>query len=147
VVSDHGGPELEALRLAVHHPDALAGRLHAVLFTDPTIRSAQEALAAAGSLHEAIEVADPEAAALLNRLAVEEGDAESDPDDVLGRLVDEAAQRALTDIEAAARQATDSLAYNPIFGWVKLASEELREPSTRVAATDRLLRWLAERDV
>ncbi len=144
---DHGGPELEALRLAVNHPDALAGRLHAGLFADPTIRSAQRALAAAGSLHEAIGVADPEAASLLNRLAVEEGDAESDPDDVLGRLVDEAAQRALADLEAVARQAPDPAAYGPLIAWLKPAIEELREPSTREAATDRLLRWLAERDV
>jgi hypothetical protein len=31
-------------------------------------------------------------------------------------------------------------------GWLKLAVEELRDLSTREAATERLLRWLEERD-
>jgi len=141
-----GGPELEALRVALNHPDAMAGRLHEALFDDPVIRDAQRALARAGSLHDAIAAAEPESAALLQRLAVEEGDADSDPDDVLARLVDEAAQRALADLEAAAHQAADGATYGPIIGWLKPAIEELREPSTRAEATDRLLRWLEERD-
>ena len=138
------GPELEALRVAVSRPDALAGRLPLALFADPVIRSAHRALSTSGSLHEAIAAAEPEAAALLQRVAVEEGDGDSDPDDVLGRLVDEAAQRALADLEAAAHQASDSLAYQPLLGWLKAAIEEIREPSTRAEATDRLLRWLVE---
>jgi DNA primase len=141
-----GGPELEALRVALNHPGAMAGRLHVSLFDDPVIRSAQRALAATTSIHEAIAVAEPEAATLLQRLAVEEVDTESDPDDVLARLVDEAAQRALADLEAAAHQASDPAAYNPIVGWLKVAVEELRDLSTREAATERLLRWLEERD-
>jgi hypothetical protein len=124
----------------------MAGRLHVSLFDDPVIRSAQRALAATTSIHEAIAVAEPEAATLLQRLAVEEVDTESDPDDVLARLVDEAAQRALADLEAAAHQASDPAAYNPIVGWLKVAVEELRDLSTREAATERLLRWLEERD-
>jgi len=141
-----GGPELEALRVALNHPEAMARRLHGGLFDDPVIRDAQRALSEAGSLHEAIAAAEPESAGLLQRLAVEEGDADSDPEDVLARLVDEAAQRALADLEAAAHQAADGATYGPIIGWLKPAIEELRDPSTRAEATDRLLRWLEERD-
>ncbi|HEX3393863.1 MAG TPA: DNA primase [Acidimicrobiales bacterium] len=146
LVRTRGGPELEALRVALNHPGAMAGRLHVSLFDDPVIRAAQRALSATTSIHEAIAVAEPEAATLLQRLAVEEVDTGSDPDDVLARLVDEAAQRALADLEAAAHQASDPAAYNPIVGWLKLAVEELRDLSTREAATERLLRWLEERD-
>ncbi len=145
MVRTRGGPELEALRVALNHPDAMAGRLHVALFDDPVIRAAQRALAEAGTLHDAIAVAEPDAAALLQRLAVEES-GDVDPDEVLARLVDEAAQRALADLEAAARQASDPAAYGPLIGWLKPAIEELRDPSTRAAATDRLLRCLADRD-
>ncbi|MFN2608599.1 MAG: DNA primase [Acidimicrobiales bacterium] len=136
-----GGPEVEAMRVAVHSRAALAGRLHEALFTDPVVRAAYRAWSSTPTLHDAIAAADPSAAALLQRLAVE--DADADPDDVLGRLVDEAGQRALGDLEAAARQADDPTAYGPLIAWLKPAIEEVREPTTRAEATDRLLRWLA----
>ncbi len=137
--------ELEALREAVQRPEALRDRLHECLFADPEILNAWRAWSSGAGLHEAIDRADPAAAELLQRMAVEEA-ADVDPEGVLARLVAEAAQRALADLEAAARQASDPAAYNPIVGWLKLSIEELREPSTGAAATDRLLRWLAERD-
>ncbi len=99
-----GGPELEALRVAVHHPERVAARLHQVLFTDPTILAGYRALCASATLHDAINCAiaggQPHAAALLHRLAVE--DAESDPDDVLARLAEAAAQRKLSPISTPA---------------------------------------------
>ena len=82
------GPETEVIKVAVHQPEAVAERLHEVLFSDEVHLSAFRALQAATTLHEAIEAADPEAAELLQRLAVEETDA--DPDDVIVRLADEA---------------------------------------------------------
>jgi len=137
--------ELEALREAVQRPEALRDRLHGCLFADPEVLNAWRAWSSSAGLHEAIDRADPAAAELLQRMAVEEA-ADVDPEGVLARLVAEAAQRALTDLEAAARQASDPAAYNPIVGWLKLSLEESREPFTEAAATDRLLRWLAERD-
>ncbi len=139
-----GGPEIEALRVAVHQPEALSGRLAPVLFADDVARAAWRALDGAESLHAAIEVADPEAAALLQRLAVEETDA--DPTDVLVRLADEAARRALAELDAEARTADDPVGYAPLIGWLKLTMEELREPATAVEAADRLVRWLVERE-
>jgi len=138
-----GGPEVEALRVAVHHPEAVAGRLHESLFADEVAGAAWRVLGSTGSLHEALAAADPSAAALLQRLAVEETD--TDPDDVLARLADEAGQRAVAELEAAARTDDDPGRYGPLTTWLKLVIEEIREPATSVEATDRLVRWLAER--
>ena len=137
-----GGPEVEALRVAVHHPEAVAGRLHEALFADEVAFAAWRALATTGSLHDAIAAAEPSGAALLQRLAVEETD--TDPDDVLARLADEAGQRAVAELEAAARADDDPGRYGPLTAWLKLVIEELREPATRADATDRLVRWLVE---
>ena len=147
-----GGPEIEALRVAVHQTEALSGRLADVLFADDVARAAWRALAATASgnasgpssVHAAIEAADPEAATLLQRLAVEETDA--DPADVLVRLADEAARRALTELDAEARNADEPMGYAPLIGWLKLTVEELREPETAVEAADRLVQWLVERE-
>ena len=59
----------------------------------PLARACFEALSAATTLHDAIEAADPQAADLLQRLAVEDTDAEAD--DVMIRLVERAGQRAV----------------------------------------------------
>ena len=97
------GPELEALRLAVHRPEAVAERLELVLFAHPLARACFEALSGATTLHGAIEAADPQAADLLQRLVVE--DTEADIDDVMVRLVERAGQRALREVQAEMRQA------------------------------------------
>ena len=137
------GPEREALRVAVHQPERVASRLHEVLFTDPTILAAYRALCRSTTLHEAIEGAEPPAATLLQRLAVE--DDESDPDDVMARLAEESARRAIADLDASARLSADPMGYADHMGWLKLAVEELRNPDTVIEATGRLVRWLVER--
>ena len=141
------GPEIEALRLAVNQPEAVADRLHEVLFTSPVALAAYRALCSSATLHQALERADaeaPEAAALLRRLAVE--DADSDLDDVLGRLADEAAKRAVADLEAAFRTSADPMAYAADLAWLKLTLEELHaDRITAVEATGRLVRWLVTR--
>ncbi len=141
---DRVGPELEVLKVAVHRPHAVADRLHEVLFADEVHLSAFRALQAATSLREAIEAADPEAAELLQRLAVEETDA--DPDDVIVRLADEAAGRALAELQAAVREGSgDWTGHSHSIEWLKLTREELREPATAVDASVRLVRWLVDR--
>ncbi len=141
--AERGGPEREALRVAVHHPERVASRLHQVLFTDPTILAGYLALCRSTTLHEAIAGADPDAGALLHRLAVE--DDEADPDDVLARLTEEAAKRVLADLEADARRSVDARTYAADVGWLKLAVEELRDQATAIEATDRLVLWLVDR--
>jgi DNA primase len=145
-----GGPELEALRLAVHHPEQVADRLEVVLFAHPLARACFEALSTATTLHDAIAAADPQAADLLQRLAVEDTDAEVD--DVMGRVVERAGQRAIRQLEAEMRQAAPShqAAYVPTITWLKLSLEALRreDPAARPAAREaerRLVGWLVSR--
>jgi DNA primase len=136
-------PSLMVLGLAVHRPETVADLLDEVLFTDEVELAAYRALASASTLHEAIDVADPEAAELLQRLAVEEVDV--DPDDVLSLLVSEAAQRARQEVEQAARASADPLAAAELHGWLKLRIEESREPDTRKAALEQLVAFLVKR--
>ena len=138
------GPEIEALRLAIHQPEWVAERLEEVLFADELHLAAYRALAGAQELHEAIDHADPGAAALLQRLAVEEPAA--DPDDVIARLVEQAVDRALAELETEAKASDDRFAeLAAVTGWVKLAREQLRESEESIEAADRLVAWLRER--
>jgi DNA primase len=136
-------PSLLALTVAVHQPDAIAEWLDESLFADDIERSAFRALASASTLHEAIDAADPEAAELLQRLAVEEVDVEAE--DVAALLVGEGGRRVLVRLESEARTADDPLALSEIFGWLKLRLEELREVPTRRAALDALVPFLVAR--
>jgi len=134
------GPEVEALRLAVHRPEEVAETLHEALFVDPVIRAGYRALCASTTLAQAIDTAEPEAAAMLRRIAVEDTDASAD--DVLARLAEEAAKRAVAELEAEARRSgtlTEEVA------WLKVTMGELREPATAVDATGRLVTWIVDR--
>jgi DNA primase len=142
LVTGTAGPELEALRLAVHRPETVANRLEAALFADELHLAVFQSLAAAVTLHDAIANADPEAADLLQRLAVEE--AEEDPDDVMIRLIEESGKRVLRELEREAR-GSGSPDGAPTVAWIKLALEELRIPQTRGDAEARLVPWLVDR--
>ena len=121
------GPELEALRLAVHHPEQVADRLELVLFAHPLARACFDALSASTTLHDAIEAADPQAADLLQRLAVEDTDAEVD--DVMVRLV-RAGRPAAPYVSWKPRCArptpAEQAAFVPTVTWLKLTLETLR---------------------
>jgi len=108
------------------------------------------------SLHEAIEKADDEVADLLRRLAVTEPDA--DPDQTVTALARTAAQVALGEIEADARQAeaeadtTRLGAAGAAISWLKAELELLQEPGTAdrtlpavTEAANRLVAWLLQR--
>jgi hypothetical protein len=137
--------EEEALLLAVHRPDLMAERLHDILFNDDASLAAYRALLESDTLHDAIDSSDPEAAELLQRLAVEEDDPEADPDDVVARLARQAGTRAVVELQSAARDADDPAQYAPAVGWLKLTIEELGDTRSAVDATDRLVRWLVDR--
>jgi len=136
------GPEIEALRLAVHRPDEVADRLEGVLFADEVNLAAFEALCSAETLDEAIDRARPEAAALLQRLAVE--DAEADVDDVMRLLVFNAAQRRLSILQAEARTADDPTEYGATIAWLKVTSEQLWDDATSLGASEQLVAWLVQ---
>jgi hypothetical protein len=122
----------------------VAATLHEVLFDEPVELAAYRALAGAATFHDAVAGAEPDAAELLERLAVEEVDV--DADDVLALLVGEAAGRVRRDIEARARESDDDFfANSQTMGWLKLRIEELRDPETRRAALDQLVPFLVVR--
>lgn len=140
------GPEIEALRLLIQHPDGMAPWLDESLFGDDLTLAAYRALRDAGSVRQAVEHTDPGAADLLQRLAVEESDAEVH--DVAARLIEAAANRELTDLQSQARTATDQESFARLsrdIAWLKLRIEELREPASRVGAAEQLLAWLTDR--
>jgi DNA primase len=144
-------PGLEALRFAVHRPEAVADRLEAVLFVDELQRRAFLTLLGADDLHQAIDDAPPDVAELLRRVAVEEPvvseGATPDPVDALvTNLMRTAAQRALRDLEVAARttpsEFSDTAATT---ARVKLWIEDLDDPAGGSEASSRLLAWLLAR--
>ncbi|HVV35166.1 MAG TPA: DNA primase [Acidimicrobiales bacterium] len=135
------GPETEALKVAIHRPEAVAGKLHEVLFTDQAHHDAFLALATGAPLHEAIEQAPPEAAALLRRLAVDDVDA--DPDDVLAGLVRVAADAAAARLNKSLAQGADYAEVAPTIAWLKQTREQLQDDELRSEATVALVAWLA----
>ena len=72
-------------------------------------------------------------------------DDEADPDDVMARLAEEAARRAIADLDATARQSADPMGFADDVGWLKLAVEELHAQETAIEATGRLVLWLVDR--
>ena len=138
-------PALLALGLAVHDPASVADLLHDVLFTDPVHLAAFRALAAAATLHEAVASAEPEAAELLQRLAVE--DVDVDAEDVVARLVADVAPPVYVEMVAEQRQAWSEEG-------AKATSEVRRllgdlgpdiDRITRRAAMEQLVAFLVER--
>ncbi|PLS75601.1 MAG: DNA primase [Actinobacteria bacterium] len=131
--------EVEALRLAIHRPEEMAHRLEEVLFTDELHLAAFRALASSETLHHAIKAADPGAAALLQRLAVEE--VHDDPDAVLVELVRNTGRRALAALQAESREDPDrALELSATVGWLTLTLMELPAAD----ATSRLVPWLVK---
>lgn len=144
------GPELEGLRLAVHRRDEVTGRLDQPLFSHVLAARAFDLLCRSADVHEAIGQADPQVADLLQRLAVEETDA--DADDITIRLVERAVHKELQELQAEMRQASpgQQAAYAPTVAWLKLGLERMRaddvtQKEAAVEAEVRLVAWLAER--
>ncbi len=146
------GPGLEALKLAVHRPEDVADRVHAVLFTDPVQRDAFVALLEHDSVHDAVEAAAPEVANVLRRVIVEEpiaGDPElGDPvDSVVAVLLRGAARRALADVEKQSRAGGEAWQTTAAeTAQVRLWLDQLDDPATGRDAADRLVVWLSRRE-
>lgn len=137
-----GRLELECLRLAVHHPDEVAGRLDEVCFEDPVHRAAFRGLRCSATLSEAIAGAEPAVGALLSRLAVEEANA--DPEVELPRLVGAAARRFLNWVGAEIRaEPSRAPELAPSAGWLRQGIEALNDPATSDDAAAQLLAWMS----
>ena len=88
--------------------------------------------------------ASPRAAALLRRLAVDAG--EADTEDVLAGLVRLTGDRVMRDLQREARMAEreQRQGYADAIVWLKTRVEQLAERDTRGAAIGELLPWLIE---
>ena len=146
------GPGLEALKLAVHRPEEVADRVHAVLFTDAVQRQAFTALLEHDSVQQAVESAAPEVAIVLRRVVVEEP-VHGDPDlgdpvhSVLTVLLREAARRALAEMEIESRTGGDTWRSRAAeTAQVRLWLDQLGESGGGRDAADRLVAWLGERE-
>ena len=138
--------EIEALRLYVWRRDEISGLLDDTLFRDPVALTAFHALTSTPTLADAVAAAgadDPVAGDLLQRMAVEETEAEVN--DVLTRLVDEAATTSMASLKAEARVSDDPFAVGEAIAWLNLRIMELREPATNEEALGQLLGWLTGR--
>jgi DNA primase len=138
--------EIRALRLAVDSARGAEMRdlLHDVLFVDERNLAAWRALRDSPDLHGALDRADPGAADLLQRLAVQ--DVIDEPRDIRRALLREAALRGRADLERQAREAPDPGAWAPSIQWLQSRLEAIA-PDARPSreAEDQLLAWLADR--
>ncbi|MGD0880278.1 MAG: DNA primase [Acidimicrobiales bacterium] len=133
-------PGLEALRLAIHRPEAVVDRLEAPLFGDPVQRAAFLALVESDDLAEAIDTASGRVQALLVRLTVEEPRAE--PDEVITQLVRNAVRREMQVVAVEARTSTQAMEdAASVASWV----QELDDPVAQAEVSQRLVAWLLVR--
>jgi DNA primase len=141
----HDSPEMEALRLALSRPDEVAPSLHEVLFADALCAEAYRHLVASQWKAGHLDGADDQAVALIQRLAVEE--TESEPAEVVERLVEAAGQREMAMLGAEARAADDDRALElaSLVGWLKPQLEALRDPRTAGPVAPVVLDWLIGR--
>ena len=137
-------PAHVALRLAVQRPEDVGDLLHESLFVDDIDAAAFRALCEAGTFHDAVEHAGPEAGELLQRLATEEIFEVNAEEDV-ARLTDDVLGRVLLDLEAEVRASDDPLALYETIRWIKLQREDLYSERRRRAAIDELVAFLSGR--
>jgi len=139
------GPETEALRVAIHRPEDVAGMLHDRLFRDPAHRDAYLVLEHGQPLHDAIDAASPDAADLLTRLAVE--DSAADAVDVMAGLVRVWTDRQLARLNASMATGADHAEVAPLANWLGNQRELLsdsQDPADRRVAVEALVAWLAQ---
>jgi DNA primase len=138
------GPALEVLRHAVHDPEAVGPWLDAVLFDDPVLLGAYEALLASDTHAAAMASASPAVADLLARLLVDEPS--SEPFDAVRLLCMEVARREIAAVRLAAATETDGTQALTDLATLGRVIDGLRSSQTATESADRLLAWLEHRD-
>jgi DNA primase len=137
-------PETEALRLVVHRPEEIGevtDHFDVALFADPLAAAVFEALAGGDPLHDVIESAAPEVADVIQRLGVEDSEAEAI--DVVAGLAWNAAGRALESLQARARRDADDLSVIRDTALIQGLREKVQPPEPEPHALDELLTWLS----
>ena len=138
-------PEEAALWFAVNDPGAVADLLEEELFEHEVAVGAMRALGTAVTFDEAVATADVDVAALLSRLANEEG-VGAEATDVVGSL---AGLRAREAVNRLGRSSPDLSAeeFATRMAGQRLLKEQLarlEDPDARPDAVARLVAWLVE---
>lgn len=141
-------PGLEALRLAVHRPDLVAGRLEAFLFSNDDQHKAAEALLSHDSVTEAIASAPAAAAALLRRVTVEEPTVDMDGEDPVGPVIAQLlrllVRQRLIELQQDLRSGQGDLATSTrTIVDLQRAVEDLSDETKATEAEAYLLEWFA----
>jgi DNA primase len=139
-------PEIELLRLLISRPEEMSAWdewLHEVLFRDDLTLAAFRALRRSNSVHDSFELADPGAADLLQRLAVE--DTEAEPEDVVLLLVRQAGLRAMHELDARASLERERFEYLAESNRLGRLVHDMNDEHGRVEAGGQLLAWLSDR--
>lgn len=136
------GPEVAALRLAVHDPGSISPFLTADVFDDEHLGDLFALLVSGRDLAAALESADPEDADLLYRLAVETADA--DPLDVAARMwtrfLERERDHRLRTLEFGDAEHQHVLQQE--LRWFQETLEALQEPDSQETSVAQLLAWI-----
>jgi DNA primase len=131
------GAGFVALSLLIHEWDSIAPWLIEDLFLDAASRGAFVALAEAdGDVHRALEVASPDAAAIIERAAVYDGEADAfvEARALIGAAVRRELQSGRSVSDAAEMQQQRA---------VRIALEDLAHPEKAISSAVQLLQWLS----
>ena len=137
-------PEFEALKLSVHRRDEIAELLIPELFNDELCATTYDLLHTCGSLHEVIDRGGPEVAEIVQRLSVDESQAE--PIDVAARLWEPYLERLMADSKTAMTAADPGRQVEIAreHTWLRLQLEDVRQPARQAGAIADLLAWVGE---
>ena len=134
--------ELEALRLALHRTDEIAGLVVPELFTEQHLGDIYALITEHRNINRVIELADSESTELLYRLSVESTDA--DPVDVAsllwGRFLAVEKDKRMRQYQNGTAQDMEALTAE--LRWFQTTKEALREPGTKNQTVADLLAWL-----
>ncbi len=137
-------PELEALKLAVHRTDEIDHLVVPELFTDELCATVYQLLGQCETLQAVIEQGGPEVAELVQRLSVEE--TQADPTDVAALLWKPYLEGLMADTHAslATAEPDEWREISQRHEWLRLRLEEVRHPIQQAQAIADLLVWMGE---
>jgi hypothetical protein len=136
--------EEDVLRWALHDPELVADWLDTSLFVDPVARAAFEQLSSSDELHEALATSEGEVRALLERLAVEEPQADAEPETVRARLVVNLVEPAAERLRDQLRAANDDRASQVTQRLDAVRSSKFGSYAAGEEAAMQLVRWITQ---
>ncbi len=136
--------EEDVLRWALHDPELVADWLDASLFVDPVARAAFEQLSGSDELHDALATSEGDVRALLERLAVEEPQADAEPETVRARLVVNLVEPAAERLRDQLRAANDDRASQVTQRLDAVRSSKFGSYAAGEEAAMQLVRWITQ---